>query len=298
MISALLLKTTSIEETKDNVENITKEVQKGTFQKWLDGMLPEFISFFWCVVLSIVVWVVGTKILKFIRKIIQKAMTRRDVDKGVRQFTDGLVKVAGYLVLVVVIFNVFGIETSSFAAAIASLGVTVGLALQGSLSNFAGGVLILLLHPFRVGDYIIEDSHKNEGTVVEISLFYTKLLTLDKKLIVVPNGALANTSLTNVTGVDTRQLDLEFSIGYDDDIKKAKDVLLKVAQKEERRLDSEPIKVFVKELGDSAVILGLRMMIPNEQYWDIRWSLIEAEKIALDEAGISIPYPQLDVHNV
>ena len=298
MISALLLKTTSIEETKDNVENITKEVQKGTFQRWLDGMLPEFISFFWCVVLSIVVWVVGTKILKFIRKIIQKAMTRRDVDKGVRQFTDGLVKVAGYLVLVVVIFNVFGIETSSFAAAIASLGVTVGLALQGSLSNFAGGVLILLLHPFRVGDYIIEDSHKNEGTVVEISLFYTKLLTLDKKLIVVPNGALANTSLTNVTGVDTRQLDLEFSIGYDDDIKKAKDVLLKVAQKEERRLDSEPIKVFVKELGDSAVILGLRMMIPNEQYWDIRWSLIEAEKIALDEACISIPYPQLDVHNV
>ena len=175
--------------------------------------------------------------------------------------------------------------------------MTAGLALQGSLSNFAGGVLILVLHPFRVGDYIKEDAHGNEGTVAEISLFYTKLLTLDKKLVVIPNGVLANSSLTNASVSQNRQLDLEFSVAYDTDLKKAKQVLLDVALKEDRRVKTEDVRVFVKELADSSVVLGLRMFIPNNIYWDIRWDLIEAEKEALDAAGIEIPFPQLDVHN-
>jgi small conductance mechanosensitive channel len=293
---AYMLKTNSIEETKEGVETLTEEVQKGTFQKWLDGMIPEILSFFWCVVLALVVWFVGVKILGLFRKMIQKAMNRRAVDKGICQFTDGMIKVIGYLLLIVIIFNVFGIETSSFAAAIASLGVTVGLALQGSLSNFAGGVLILLLHPFRVGDYIIEDAHGNEGTVTEISLFYTKLLTLDKKVIVIPNGTLANTSLTNASTVANRQLDLEFSIGYQDDLEKAKEVLLAIGNREEKRIQEIPVSVFVKDLADSAVILGLRLTIPNENYWEIRWKTIETVKKEFDKEGISIPYPQLDIH--
>lgn len=293
----MLLAVDSIKETEDSVQALATSVQKGTFQKWLDKLLPEMLSFFWCVILAILVWIIGTKIIKGIRKLVQKAMERRGVDKGVRQFTDGVVKVLGIIVLIILIFNLFGIETSSFAAAIASLGVTAGLALQGSLSNFAGGVLILVLHPFRVGDYIKEDAHGNEGTVAEISLFYTKLLTLDKKLVVIPNGALANSSLTNASVSQNRQLDLEFSVAYDTDLKKAKQVLLDVALKEDRRVKTEDVRVFVKDLADSSVVLGLRMFIPNNIYWDIRWDLIEAEKEALDAAGIEIPFPQLDVHN-
>ena len=293
----MLLAVDSIKETEDSVQALATGVQKGTFQKWLDKLLPEMLSFFWCVILAILVWIIGTKIIKGIRKLVQKAMERRGVDKGVRQFTDGVVKVIGIIVLIILIFNLFGIETSSFAAAIASLGVTAGLALQGSLSNFAGGVLILVLHPFRVGDYIKEDAHGNEGTVAEISLFYTKLLTLDKKLVVIPNGVLANSSLTNASVSQNRQLDLEFSVAYDTDLKKAKQVLLDVALKEDRRVKTEDVRVFVKELADSSVVLGLRMFIPNNIYWDIRWDLIEAEKEALDAAGIEIPFPQLDVHN-
>ncbi len=293
----MLLAVDSIKETEDSVQALATSVQKGTFQKWLDKLLPEMLSFFWCVILAILVWIIGTKIIKGIRKLVQKAMERRGVDKGVRQFTDGVVKVIGIIVLIILIFNLFGIETSSFAAAIASLGVTAGLALQGSLSNFAGGVLILVLHPFRVGDYIKEDAHGNEGTVAEISLFYTKLLTLDKKLVVIPNGVLANSSLTNASVSQNRQLDLEFSVAYDTDLKKAKQVLLDVALKEDRRVKTEDVRVFVKDLADSSVVLGLRMFIPNNIYWDIRWDLIEAEKEALDAAGIEIPFPQLDVHN-
>ena len=293
----MLLAISAIEDTEKEVNMLADSVQKGAVQRWLEGLLPDVLSFFWCVVLAILVWVVGTRIIKGIRRIILKTMERRGVDKGVRQFTDGLVKVLGVIVLIILILNLFGIETSSFAAAIASLGVTVGLALQGSLSNFAGGVLILVLHPFRVGDYIKEDAHGNEGTVTEITLFYTKLLTLDKKLIVIPNGVLANTSLTNATIAENRQLDLEFSVSYSADLKAAKKVLLDVAMKEERRIKSEEVKVFVKELADSSVILGLRMFIPNNLYWDIRWDLIEEAKEALDRAKIEIPFPQLDVHN-
>jgi len=157
--------------------------------------------------------------------------------------------------------------------------------------------LILILHPFKVGDYIKEDTHGNEGTVKEISLFYTKLATIDKKIIVIPNGVLANSSLTNASESDIRLLDLDFTIGYDDDIKKAKDVLRTVAESEDRRIKDQPVSVFVRDLGDNAVTIAVRLTVNNNDYWNVRSDLIEAEKYALDENGISIPYPQLDVHS-
>ena len=271
------------------------ELNSGIFGTWLSKFLSNGLDFFWSVVIALVVWFVGAKVIRFIRKLVRKAMERRDVDKGVTQFTDSMVKYGLYIVLIIVILNVFGIQTSSVAAAVASLGLTAGLALQGSLSNFAGGVLILILKPFKVGDYIIEDTHKNEGTVSEISIFYTRLKTLDNKVVVIPNGTLANASLTNVTTSDKRQIDLTFGIGYDDDLKKAKAILLHIAETTEERVKDTDIQIFVRDLAESSVNLGFRIWVPMDDYWKVRWELNERVKLTFDEEGITIPYNQLDV---
>lgn len=271
------------------------ELNTGIFGTWLSKFLSNGLDFFWSVVIALIVWFVGAKVIRFIRKLVRKAMERRDVDKGVTQFTDSMVKYGLYIVLIIVILNVFGIQTSSVAAAVASLGLTAGLALQGSLSNFAGGVLILILKPFKVGDYIIEDTHNNEGTVSEISIFYTRLKTLDNKVVVIPNGTLANASLTNVTTSDKRQIDLTFGISYDDDLKKAKAILQHIAETTEERIKDTDIQIFVRDLAESSVNLGFRIWVPMDDYWKVRWALNERVKLTFDEEGITIPFNQLDV---
>lgn len=270
-------------------------INSGVLTDWLKKFLSGSLDFFWSVVIALIVWFVGAKVIRFLRKIVRTALEKRDVDKGVRQFTDGVVNVGCYIVLILVILNLFGIQTSSVAAAVASMGLTAGLALQGSLSNFAGGVLILVLKPFKVGDYIIEDTHKNEGTVAEISIFYTRLRTIDNKIVVIPNGTLANSSLTNVTTSDRRQIDLTFGIGYEDDLKKAKEILYNIAETTEKRVKDTDIQVFVRELAESSVNLGFRIWVPMDDYWTVLWEINERVKLTFDKEGITIPYNQLDV---
>ncbi len=271
-------------------------VNSGVLTEWLRKFLSGSLDFFWSVVIALVVWFIGAKVIRFIRKVIASSLERREVDTGVRQFTDGVLKILCYVVLILIILNLFGIQTSSVAAAVASLGLTAGLALQGSLSNFAGGVLILLLKPFKVGDYIIEDTHKNEGTVTEISIFYTRLRTIDNKIVVIPNGTLANSSLTNVTTSDKRQTDLTFAISYDDDLRKAEQLLNHIAETTEGRVAGTDIKVFVRELAESSVNLGFRIWLPMDDYWDGVWKINERVKLTFDREGITIPYNQLDVN--
>ncbi|MCI5822027.1 MAG: mechanosensitive ion channel [Lachnospiraceae bacterium] len=277
-------------------DNIIKGLEDGVLKSWLESVLPSVFGFFWSVVLALLVAYIGGKVIKSLRKIFRKSLERRDAEEGVKQFADQVFKVFLWIVVVIIILGLFGVTASSLAAAVASLGVTAGLALQGSLSNFAGGMLILMLHPFRVGDYIIEDTNKNEGTVFEISIFYTKLRTVDNKIVVIPNGTLANSSLTNATKSNRRQLDLVVPISYDADIKKAKELLMELSQKETRRLTEEGVKVFVKELNGSSVDLGLRFWVPTEEYWNVRWDMLENIKLTFDAEGIGIPYTQLDVH--
>ena len=276
-------------------DNLIKNLDEGVMKSWLQSVLPSVLGFFWSVVLALLIAYIGGKIINLVRRMLQKSLRRRDAEEGVCQFADQVLKYFLWIVIIVIILGVFGFTASSLAAAVASLGVTAGLALQGSLSNFAGGLLILVLHPFRVGDYIIEDTHKNEGTVIEISVFYTKLRTIDNKIIVIPNGTLANTSLTNATKSDRRQMDLVVPIGYDADIKKAKDILMELVEAENRRLP-EDVNVFVKELGASSVDLGLRFWVPTDQYWPVRWQLLEDIKIRFDAEKISIPFQQVDVN--
>lgn len=274
---------------------ILDRLSDGVVKTWLEGFLPSAISFFWSVVLALIIWFVGIKVIKVFNKLAARALKRHNAEEGAVQFINGLIKALGYLVLIVVILNLFGITTTSVAAAVASIFVTAGLALQGSLSNFAGGVLILVLHPFKVGDYIREDTKGNEGTVKEISIFYTKLCTIDNKIVVVPNGSLANTSLTNYTYQDKRAIDTVVGISYKDDIRTAKDIIREVATNIPTRIQGDEIKVFVSKLNENSVDIGIRVYVDMDTYWDTYWTFLEDVKYALDDNGITIPYNQLDV---
>lgn len=278
------------EATKETTEELN------AFLVQLQNHSPSLISFGIKVIISLIVFFVGRMVINWVRKIVRKAFERSKADEGVAQFVDSLLKFGLYAILIFSIATNLGVDTASVAAIIASAGVAVGLALQGSLSNFAGGVLILLLKPFTVGDYIIEDNHKNEGTVKEIQLFYTKLTTIDNKTIIIPNGMLSNNSLTNVTEKDERRLDLKIGISYEADLRKAKELIRNLIDKEARINQDKEILIFVDELGESAVILGVRAWVKTDDFWDVKWQFFEDVKLAMDEAGIEIPYQQVEIH--
>lgn len=277
-------------EFKNVEENIS------LFKKFLQTLPEKALNLGFRILLAAVFFIIGVQCIKIIRKILKKSLQKTSADVGVIQFLDSFTKTALYILLVFLIGTSFGLDATSVVALVGSAGVAIGLALQGSLSNFAGGVLILLLKPFKVGDYIIEDSKGNEGTVSEIQLFYTKLTTPDDKVIVLPNGNLANTSLTNVTATDIRRMDVKVGISYRADIKAAKTVLLQLLERDEYVLKSMDRLVFVDELGDSAVVLNVRCWFKNEDFWPGKWRITEEVKLALDAAGIEIPYPQMDIH--
>lgn len=291
-IGNVLAKTQEVSELEEELEKMS---QPGVLKDYLEGLVPGMLGFALRVVIAIIIYFIGGKIIKWLRKVLKRALQRSNADEGVQQFLDSFAKVALYFILILVVVNQLGIETTSVVALLGSAGLTIGLALQGSLSNFAGGVLILLFKPFKVGDYIIEDTHKNEGTVSEIMIFYTKLLTVDNKMIVIPNGVLANASLTNVTKQEKRRLDLFVGISYDADIKKAKKVLQELLMQETARIMEEEVNVFVDALEDSCVKLGCRVWVKADEYWQAKWRLTEKMKENLEEAGIEIPYNQLSV---
>ena len=289
---------TTIADTTQEVTDATQEAVKQVNQltQYVQDSIPGLITFGLKVLAALVAFFIGRLVIRWIRKIVRRSFERSGADKGVEQFVDSLLKYGLYALLVFSLISSLGFDTTSVAAVLASGGVAIGLALQGSLSNFAGGVLILLLKPFVVGDYIIEDSNGKEGTVKEIQIFYTKLSTIDNKTIVIPNGMLTNNSITNATAKDERQLDLRVSISYDADIRQAKNVIEELLEKDECIIKNEQINVFVHELADNAVVLGIRAWVKNEEYWTTRWRLLEEIKILLDENGIEIPYPQMGVH--
>lgn len=248
------------------------------------------------VLLAVFIFFIGFKVIKFIRKILKKSLTKANVELGVIQFLDSLLKIILNIVLVLIVASNFGFDATSVVALMGSAGVTIGLALQGSLSNLAGGILILLLKPFRVGDYIIEDSNGNEGTVKEIGIFFTKLQTSDNKIVILPNGTLANNSMTNFSEAHLRRVDVTVGISYDADIKKAKDILQRIIDEDTDVKQDEMKKVFVDSLGASEVVLGLRVYCENPKYWDLKWRLLETIKLEFDKEGIEIPYQQISVH--
>lgn len=272
------------------------EKEKNAFEAYLDGVISELLDFGVDVILAVLVLIIGSRIIKWIVKILGRSMERANAEQGVVTFVSSLCKYALYFVLLLMILSNFGVTASSVIAVLGSAGLTLGLALQGSLSNFAGGVLILLLKPFVVGDYIIENADKQEGTVSEITIFYTKLLTPDNKAIMIPNGALSNASVTNVTAMTNRRLDLRFGVAYNSDIAKVKNILEEVIKNDEAVIKEEDMNVFVSDLLDSSMDMGLRCWVKKEDYWTARWRIIENVKLAFDREGVEIPFPQMDVN--
>lgn len=298
----------TVQTTGEQVEKVVETLQSGEMTaeqvnesvvnlvEMFKAKIPDLIGWGIRVVIALVIFLIGRAIIRWIRKRVKISMTRANVDAGVTQFTQSLLKFGLYLILILVIAGNLGFDLSSITVAFASASVGITLALQGTLSNFAGGVLILITRPFVVGDYIIEDNKKNEGTVKEIGIFNTKLTTLDNKTIVIPNGTLVNNSLTNVTEKDERQLDLKIGISYNSDLRRAKAILAEQLVNHDSIIADHPTNIFVDELADSAVILGVRAWVKTEEYWSTRWALLEDVKLSFDKEGIEIPYNQLSVH--
>lgn len=277
-------------ETEQAVEEVGKLVQ------YLEDKIPQLMDFAIGVIVSLVVYAIGSKVIKWVRTIIKKSLQKSKLDVGVQQFLDSMIKFALHALLLFSILQKYGLDTATVAAALASCGVAIGLALQGSLSNFAGGVLILVLKPFVVGDYIIEHGGGCEGVVKQIHMFYTKLQTGDNRTIIIPNGSLSNNSITNTTAQKKRRVDLTFDIAYDADLKKAKEVIEGIVRAEECVLLEDGVTIFVDSLAASSVVIGARAWVASENYWTAKWRMTENVKLALDENGIEIPFNQLTVH--
>ncbi|MCM1268180.1 MAG: mechanosensitive ion channel [Bacteroidales bacterium] len=285
-----------VEEQLKEIEYIASdELNVGLIERYLQELPEKLLRFGVRVLLALVVLFIGIQLIKLIRKILRRSFERRHVDVGVSRFLDSLIKAVLYILLFFTIASSFGLDATSVVALVGSAGVAIGLAVQGSLSNFAGGVLILLLKPFKIGDYI-RDAAGNEGTVEEVQLFFTRLVTPDRHIVIVPNGTLANSNILNMSTTEERRMDLEISISYDADIRRAKEALLALLEQDPGVLQEQEKRVFVEELAESGVNLIMRCYSTNELFWETKWRLLEAAKYALDEAGISIPYPQMDVH--
>ena len=280
---------------EETAQELTDHVSQ--FQKYLDEHTPQLISFGIKVVLSIVVLYIGSRLIRWVLGLVGRSLGRTGMDKGAVQFLCSFLKALLYILLIFGIGMNFGIKESSVAALLGTAGVTIGLALQGGLSNQAGGVMLLIFKPFQVGDYIIVDKANGwEGTVYKIEICYTTLLSVDYRHIVIPNGTLSGNTVVNLTARDMRKLELKIGISYDSDMHKAKQILEQIIKDDKGTREDQGMLVYVDELAESAVTLGLRVWVPTEDYWTVRWRLNETIKDEFDRQGIRIPYRQLDVH--
>ena len=244
--------------------------------------------------LAIIVLIVGFWIIKMIIKAVNRTMERSNVDVSLRKFLGSLIGITLKILLLISVASMIGIATTSFVAIIGAAGLAVGLALQGGLANFAGGVIILIFKPFKVGDFI--DAQGYTGTVNAITIFTTILKTPDNKTVIIPNGALSNGSMVNFSTEPTRRVDMSFGIGYGDSIEKAKQVLKQLVDADERILKDPAPQIVVDELGDSSVNFKVRVWCNSGNYWGIYFDMQEKVKLTFDKEDISIPFPQRDVH--
>lgn len=278
-------------------ESLKETVEKANqFLDHLENMIPSIINFGINILIAIVIFGFGKILIQFFLKMCNKFFEKANMEISVKKFLLSLIKSILFVILAITICGQLGIETTSFIAVIGSAGLALGLAFQGSLSNFAGGVLILVMKPFKVGDYISESGTGREGTVQQIDICYTTLITPDNKKVVIPNGNLSNSSLTNASAFEKRRVDIEVGISYSADISEAKTEMENLAKSHELVLKEEDIFSFVSNLDSSQVTMGLRVWCLTSDYWTVKFELTEGIKKTFDEKGIEIPFNQLVVH--
>lgn len=265
-------------------------------EKYVGAVVPAAGAFVLHVLIALVAFAVSVKVIKWLCSTLSKFLKMKDVDPSVSRFLTSFAKAVLYFLVIATLAVQLGIKEASIVALIGSMGVGLSLALQGGMANLAGGVLILLLKPFTLGDYIIEGTHNMEGTVKKIDMFYTTLSTIDNRLIVIPNGQLTNDCVVNVTAQSKRQLDMKVMIAYEDDLKAAKSIVEQLLNQDKRIMEEDGYQVFVDALEDHGVVIGCRAWVATDDYWSAKWDLNENIKLSFDKAGIHIPYNQLDVH--
>jgi small conductance mechanosensitive channel len=295
LLGGILTEVSTEEDMAAAAEELINTVAENpsVVKEYISEKAPEVVSFAIKVAIALLVFWIGTKIVKGIVGIIRKSMERHDMEAGAASFLCTIVQYALNFVLIMFILGGFGLS-GSIIALMGSAGLTVGLALQGSLSNFAGGVLIIFLKPFVVGDYIIDSSSGKEGTVSDISIFYTRILTIDNKMVNIPNGELSNATITNVSRMENRRLDLTVGVAYSSDLSKVKAILQNIVLTDDAVLKEEPVDVFVDALADSSINMGIHVWVKNVDYWTTKWRMQERIKNAFDEQGVTIPFPQMD----
>ena len=254
---------------------------------WLSANAGRFV-------VALLILVIGLWLAKRLSNLARRVVARRKLDETLGSFLANIIYWAGLLVVLIAAAGQLGIDTMSFVTILGAAGLAVGLALKDSLANFAAGVMIVVFRPFKVGDYV--EAGGTAGVVEKISIFNTNLNTPDNKLVIVPNGAVIGGPITNYTAKDTRRVDLVFGIGYGDDIKLAKEILNELVKADERVLADPAPVVVVKELGESSVDFAVRPWVKTADYWDVTFDLTEKVKLAFDERGVTIPFPQRDVH--
>ncbi len=257
-------------------------------------LTPGLKGAFWRIFTAGLIVFIGMRVVRIFQNILKKTFDRTSLEENVNKFLLSVINACMYALVIFIAAEKLGVPSASIVALMGSAGVAIGLSLKESLSNVAGGILIMLTRPFVLQDYIV--CQNVEGTVADIGLVYTALVTVDNRKVTIPNGTVANATVINVTAQEKRQLDLEVNIDYGSDLKRAKEILLDILEGHPQVLREDGVKVFVKELGNSAVVLGIRGWMLKDEYWPARWDIIESIKLRFDEEGIVIPYQQMTIH--
>ena len=281
-------------ETPETPTIDPSDLTPGALQQLLQSITPSLTKLVFNIVISIIIFFIGKKLIGFLLKLLDKFLAKTSIDVGVAKFLSSAARTCMYAILIFMIVGQLGVNTASIVTVMGAAGLAISMSLQGSLANVAGGILILLMKPFRVGDYVMTSF--GDGTVQAIGLVYTTITTVDNRVLTIPNGTLANSAVTDASMMPERRLDISVGISYDSDIRKAKDIMEEVYRSCPAVIVDKGINVHVSSLGDSAVVIEAFGWVPGSEFLSSKWYVTEEIKLRFDEGGIKIPYPQMDVH--
>ncbi len=293
---SILADAAAVADSTAIVPSVEQVSQSLVSPEFYDALIAGAVSLAKRLATAVIVFVIGKMIINWLKNLVFKIMEKKGVEASLSSFCKSLINVVSYFVLIIIIIDILGLETSSFVALFASAGVAIGMALSGTLQNFAGGVMILLFRPFKIGDYIVAQG--NEGVVKEIQIFNTIINTADGKTIIMPNGALSTNIMVNVTANGIRRVEWTFGIAYGDNVDEARRIILNVLAANNKVLKDPATYVAVKELNSSSVDFVAHGWVECGDYWGVLHGVNEAVYAEFQKSGINIPFPQMDVHIV
>ena len=281
-------------ETPETPTIDPSDLTPGALQQFFQSITPSLTKLLFNIIVSIIIFLIGRKLIGFLLKLLDKFLAKTSIDVGVSKFLLSAARTCMYAILIFMIVGQLGVNTASIVTVMGAAGLAISMSLQGSLANVAGGILILLMKPFRVGDYVMTSF--GDGTVQAIGLVYTTITTVDNRVLTIPNGTLANSAVTDASMMPERRLDISVGISYDSDIRRAKEIMEEVYRSCPAVIADKGINVHVSSLGDSAVVIEAFGWVPGSEFLSSKWYVTEEIKLRFDEGGIKIPYPQMDVH--